>query len=226
MMISIHKVLFPGIVAGCLFLVFAVTLISNPTIALASGSAPGGAMGRSTQASPGAAAGDQGSAMDSNANASKQAPPAPAKEQKKAAEGGECAISQQYPETIRKWCGQIERYASENGLEPNLLAAVMLQESGGNPRAYSKSGAVGLMQVMPKDGLAAKFMCVNGPCFSSRPSTEELYDPEFNISYGARMLAGLIQKYGDVREGLHSYGPNNMGYRYADIILSIMNKYR
>jgi soluble lytic murein transglycosylase-like protein len=102
----------------------------------------------------------------------------------------------------------------------------MLQESGGNPQAYSKSGAVGLLQVMPKDGLASGFMCINGPCFSSRPSMEELYDPDFNISYGARLLAGLIQKNGNVREALRLYGPMNMGYRYADIILNIMNQNR
>ncbi len=40
------------------------------------------------------------------------------------------------------------------------------------------------------------------------------------------MLAGLIQKHGDVREALRAYGPMNMGYRYADIILNIMNRYR
>jgi len=44
-----------------------------------------------------------------------------------------------------------------------LIAAVILQESGGDPSAYSSSGAVGLMQVMPRDGIAAEFMCVNGP---------------------------------------------------------------
>jgi soluble lytic murein transglycosylase-like protein len=69
-------------------------------------------------------------------------------------------------------------------------------------------------------------MCVNGPCFSSRPSTEELYEPEFNISYGTRMLAGLIQKHGDIREALRAYGPMNMGYAYADIVLNIFRQHQ
>ena len=49
---------------------------------------------------------------------------------------------------------------------------------------------------------------------------------DFNISYGAQMLAGLIQKYGNIRDALMKYGPMNMGYNYADIILNIMNNYR
>ncbi len=67
----------------------------------------------------------------------------------------------------------------------------MLIESAGDAGAYSSNGAVGLLQVMPRDGLAAEFMCPNGPCFASRPTTDELMDPEFNLAYGARMLADL-----------------------------------
>jgi soluble lytic murein transglycosylase-like protein len=66
-------------------------------------------------------------------------------------------------------------------------------------------------------------MCVSGPCFSSRPSSDELFNPEYNIAYGTRMLAGLIDKYGDVREALRAYGPHDVGYQYADIIMTIMN---
>lgn len=139
---------------------------------------------------------------------------------------GECSISPRYPDKVRRWCAFIERYAAENGLDPNLIAAVILQESGGNPEAYSKSGAVGLMQVMPRDGLAENFMCKNGPCFASRPSMDELFDPEFNIAYGTRMLAGLINRTGDVREALRAYGPINVGYYYADIVLKIYETYR
>lgn len=81
------------------------------------------------------------------------------------------------------------------------------------------------MQVMPRDGLAAGFMCINGPCFASRPSSEELYNPQFNIEYGTRMLAGLINRHGNIRDGLKSYGPMNVGYYYADIVMGIFNRY-
>lgn len=134
-----------------------------------------------------------------------------------------CLISASYPESIRQWCEIIERHADANGLDPNLVSAVMLQESAGQPDAYSKSGAVGLLQVMPRDGKSASFMCINGPCFADRPSTDELFDPEFNVAYGTKMLSDLIQHYGNIRDALKSYGPKDVGYYYADIVLGIFN---
>ncbi len=137
----------------------------------------------------------------------------------------ECKVSPAYPESIRQWCDLITHYAEKRGLEPDLIAALIWQESGGKSKAYSSSGAVGLMQIMPRDGLAAGFMCVNGPCFSNRPTTGELEDPEFNISYGTKMLAGLEARTGDLREALKSYGPMNVGYYYADKVLGIYQRY-
>lgn len=137
-----------------------------------------------------------------------------------------CSIPASYPEEIRQWCTPIEQAAAYYGLDPNLIAAVMLQESGGDSGAYSSSGAVGLLQVMPRDGIAAEFTCINGPCFASRPSMDELFDPYFNIDYGAGMLSGLISSFGDVREGLRAYGPRDRGYYYADIVLEIYNNYQ
>jgi hypothetical protein len=136
-----------------------------------------------------------------------------------------CQVSNLYPPKIIQWCDLITHYANKHGLSPNLVAALIWQESGGNPIAYSRSGAVGLMQVMPRDGLAASFMCQSGPCFKNRPTIEELKDPEFNISYGTRMLAGLISRYGNLREGLKYYGPMDVGYYYADKVLSIFQRH-
>ena len=115
--------------------------------------------------------------------------------------------------------------AEQTGLAPDLIAALIWQESGGNPLAYSKSGAVGLMQVMPRDGLAANFTCTNGPCFASRPSIAELQDPEFNVDYGTGMLAGLVKHSGSLREALKAYGPMDVGYYYADKVLGIYQQY-
>jgi len=135
----------------------------------------------------------------------------------------------QYPENIEPWCFLIEEASLKYGVDPFLIGAVMTQESGGNPEAYSSSGAVGLVQVMPNDGIAANFICANGPCFADRPSSEELFDPAINVNYGTGMLAGLITKYGDTREGLLHYGPDCTltdpdcpdPYFYADIVLGI-----
>jgi len=136
-----------------------------------------------------------------------------------------CSLSSAYPKNIQQWCWLIETSAQETDLPASLIAAVMLQESGGEPLINSSSGAVGLMQVMPRDGVAAEFMCVNGPCFASRPTIEELQDPAYNVNYGSQMLAGLYFKYGSYREALFHYGPMDMGYYYADLILRIWETY-
>ena len=199
-----QKAIFPGILVGILAVIIATRAIISPHASVnasAEEAVPG-------QASP-VDSSEEGSLTQDSAHA----------------QSG-CSLSQRYPEKIQRWCDLIQKYAHEHGLEPNLIAAVMLQESGGNPDAYSRSGAVGLMQVMPRDGLAASFQCVNGPCFASRPSMDELFEPEFNISYGVRMLAGLIHRRGDVREGLKSYGPMDVGYGYADKVLAIYENYR
>jgi len=138
----------------------------------------------------------------------------------------QCDVSLNYPEGILQWCEIITSFASQAELPPDLIAAVMLQESGGDATAYSVSGAVGLMQIMPRDGIAASFECIHGPCFASRPTIEELQDPSFNIEYGAHMLASLIARLGSLREALKSYGPMDAGYSYADKVLAIYENYR
>jgi len=137
-----------------------------------------------------------------------------------------CALPSSYPSAILQWCQSIEVNARKTGLPASLIAAVVLQESGGDPLVYSSSGAVGLMQVMPRDGLAADFMCINGPCFAARPSITELKDPEFNLAYGSQILAELYGKHGSYREALFRYGPMDMGYAYADRVLSIWENYQ
>jgi hypothetical protein len=230
-MFNVQKAILPGTILGIMFLVLVTGLISSPQMGLAPGPAFA-AVGEIAAQSivlelPAPTALPEPTDVPERTGVPE---PTAVVEPQAAAhqEGsdGSCSLGSGFPESIRQWCSLIEKYAGESGVDPNLVAAVMLQESGGNPRAYSKSGAVGLMQVMPNDGLAAGFMCINGPCFASRPSSDELYDPEFNISYGTRMLSGLINKNGDIREALRAYGPMNMGYRYADIILGILNRYR
>lgn len=112
--------------------------------------------------------------------------------------------------------------ASEKyNLNPHLLAALIWWESGGNSLAYSEDGAVGLMQVMPRNGLATSAMCINGPCFADRPTIKELEVPEFNINYGSGYLVFRITKGGSLRNGLMGYGPEGVGYSYADKILGL-----
>ena len=138
---------------------------------------------------------------------------------------GDCQVSRAYPQKVLRWCNLITRYAAKHDLPPDLIAALIWQESGGSPTAYSKSGAVGLMQIMPSDGIAASFKCPNGPCFAKRPTIDELRDPEFNIMFWTRMLAGLFKRQGSLRDALRSYGPMDRGYYYADKVLAIYERY-
>ena len=151
------------------------------------------------------------------------ATPAAAASQPAASSETTTTCSLALPATISDWCSLIETASKTYGVPAELVAAVMLQESGGQATVISASGAVGLLQVMPSDGIAASFMCGNGPCFSSRPSTQQLLNPAFNVDYGVRMLANLIQKYGSERDALKAYGPYDVGYYYADKVLAIQN---
>jgi soluble lytic murein transglycosylase-like protein len=217
-----QKAIFPGILAGVFLLVILTNLIAAPNAVLAS-----------TEVAPGAdMAAPVEPAVDEYGNAlpviytAEEVPAEQPVERDEDRDDSDCSVSASFPDSVRQWCGLISQYANEHGLDPDLVAAVIVQESGGNPDAYSHSGAVGLMQVMPRDGLAAGFMCINGPCFGSRPSMSELYDAEFNVSYGTRMLSGLVAKRGSVRDGLMAYGPANVGYYYADKVLAIYENNR
>jgi len=50
---------------------------------------------------------------------------------------------------VQYWSGAIQVWAAAAGLDPNLVATVMQIESCGDPRARSRAGAMGLLQVMP-----------------------------------------------------------------------------
>ena len=145
-----------------------------------------------------------------------------------AVSNSECSLpeklgNQEYEESwgrVISYCQEITSASEQYGIAPEVIAAIILIESGGDAYAISSSGATGLMQIMPSDGVASTFNCINGPCFSDRPKTVELLDPEFNINFGAKLLASYISNYGDLREGLFHYGPLDVGYEgYADKVL-------
>jgi hypothetical protein len=141
---------------------------------------------------------------------------------------GECQVSGGFAPAVRQWCTYITISANKYGFPPDLIAALIDKESDGDPNAISSAGAVGLMQVMPRDGVAGTYMCKYGPCFADRPTTAELLDPEFNIQFGTKYLAYLLTVCvdskpicGNIREALKAYGPRDVGYTYADDVLAI-----
>lgn len=93
----------------------------------------------------------------------------------------------------------IARESLRNDLDPNLVAAVILQESRFDPDSVSEAGAVGLMQVMPETANELS------PKESLTSAGKSLKDPKTNIALGTRYLALLRGKYGEDRLALAAY---------------------
>ncbi len=86
----------------------------------------------------------------------------------------------------------INRAASRYDLDPELIRAVILQESGGDTTAVSPKGAKGLMQLM--DGTADE-LGVKNP-----------FDPQENIFGGSKYLKEQLARWGgDLDKALASY---------------------
>ena len=79
----------------------------------------------------------------------------------------------------------IDRHAKRNGLERDLVHALVRAESAYNAHAVSPAGAVGLMQLMP--ATAADY---------GVRSVSALFDAETNVRVGTRHLKKLVSRYG------------------------------
>ena len=85
----------------------------------------------------------------------------------------------------------IEHYSSLNAVDPELVAAIIYAESGGDPTAISSQGAAGLMQLMPQTAA--------GLGVSDRHNAEE------NIASGTRYLGQLLDRFGSTELALWAY---------------------
>ena len=90
--------------------------------------------------------------------------------------------------------------AERRRLDPALVAALIRQESSFEPRATSRAGARGLMQIMPAVGrqLAA------GEDYHIWDA-ELLYQPDVSLELGTTHLAGLLSGYAHVSHALAAY---------------------
>jgi soluble lytic murein transglycosylase-like protein len=82
--------------------------------------------------------------------------------------------------------------ANRYQVDPAIVKAIIMAESSYNPKAVSKKGAKGLMQLMPK---TAKEMGV-----------EDIFNPEHNINGGVRYYKKLLKQFkGDIKLALAAY---------------------
>ena len=94
----------------------------------------------------------------------------------------------------------VKGHAENYGLQPQLVAAVIYQESKFDADAVSGSGAVGLMQLLPAtaQGIADR---TGGSGWHER----DLLNPELNVRYGSWYLRHLLDKYDDEELALAAY---------------------
>lgn len=99
----------------------------------------------------------------------------------------------------------ISEAAKRHGLSSSLIKALIHVESFFNPRAVSKKGAIGLMQIMPKNLQALN---ISDP-----------FDPWENIMGGASYLKSMLERFrGELPLALAAYnaGPTVVEH-YQDI---------
>ena len=98
-----------------------------------------------------------------------------------------------------KYKEEIMTVSEEYGLDPCLVAAVINTESGFDPDAVSKAGAIGLMQLMPSTAEWAAGM--RGMTYNEALLTE----PQYNIELGCWVLNYLLKRYNNERYALIAY---------------------
>src|SRR5262245_4827332 len=97
----------------------------------------------------------------------------------------------------------IEEAAGKSGLAEELISAVIATESGYRPDAVSRTGAAGLMQLMPG---TAHALGVDDP-----------FDPRQNVLAGAAYLRQQLDRFGSVEKALAAYnaGPEAVAHHHG-----------
>lgn len=105
---------------------------------------------------------------------------------------GKSNISMLHAQRLAQVAPIIKYQAAKYGVPVELVAGVIVQESGGNPKAKSHAGASGLMQLMPAT--------------ARRMGVTHIFDPAQNIEGGVKYLRMLLDLFnGNVEHALAGY---------------------
>ena len=94
----------------------------------------------------------------------------------------------------------IQEASNRYQVDPALIRAIIMAESSYNPRAISRKGARGLMQLMPSTAKAL--------------GVEDSFNPEHNIYGGVKYFKQLLDRFdGDTRMALAAYNAGSRKVR-------------
>jgi soluble lytic murein transglycosylase-like protein len=112
----------------------------------------------------------------------------------------------------------VAQYARQYRLPPELILAVIEQESSFNPQAQSHRNAVGLMQLVPDEAGREAYRYTERR--TGTPTLQELQDPKTNIRLGSAYLRLLLDRHFDdiesedarvaVALAAYNWGPTRM----------------
>ncbi|MFQ6724411.1 MAG: lytic transglycosylase domain-containing protein [Clostridia bacterium] len=130
-----------------------------------------------------------------------------------------CNISINYP---KKYSDEIKYVCSKFDIPLHTFYALVNTESGFNPNAKSRAGAIGLTQILPS---TAEYICIKN---NLEFSNYDLYNPLDNLYLGAMYLDYLLKKFDSIYSSLAAYNAgetvvrdwlNNPKYSYDKIDL-------
>lgn len=97
--------------------------------------------------------------------------------------------------------------ADRADIEPHLIVGLIHVESSGNPRAVSRVGALGLMQLLPGTAEAmARELDI------AWEGADSLFEPNLNVRLGVRYLGKLVTRFDclDTALAAYNWGPTHI----------------
>lgn len=117
-----------------------------------------------------------------------------------ARESAKVVESDEKEKSASPYDGIIRRVAERYEVDPALVKAIIMAESSYNPRAVSRKGARGLMQLMPSTARAL--------------GVEDSFDPEDNIDAGVRYFKQLLEQFdGNLKLAIAAYNAGSRKVR-------------